>query len=106
MYQVSDWKSAKAGETSFAGRADPAVGTKVLWGDESKRVLGHSFSELTQIAAKPLVGREGQVILAKNNGMAEAATAAGITRRRIPRAEEVSVARGDKGEASAKALTV
>ena len=106
MYQVSDWKSSKAGDVSFAGRSDPSLGSKVLWGDESKRVLGHSFSELTQIAAKPLVGREGQVIMSRNNGMAEAATAAGITSRRLPRADEVSVSRAEKGADVAKALTV
>ena len=107
MYGASDWKSAKAGDTSFEGRADPTIGTKVLWGDESKKVLGHSFSELTQIAAKPLTGAGGEVILKHNNGMREAATIAGITRRRLPQAHEVSAHKGDAGaKAQAQALTV
>ena len=106
MMQISDWKSAKAGDTSFAGRADPAIGTEVLWGDASKKVLGHSFSELTQIAAKPLTGKGGEVIMSRNNGMQEAANSTGITQRRLPQAHEVTGARGDKGAQAAKALTV
>ena len=73
----------------------------------SKKVLGHSFSELTQIAAKPLTGAGGEVILKHNNGMREAATIAGITRRRLPQAHEVSAHKGDAGaKAQAQALTV
>jgi hypothetical protein len=107
MYQTNNWKSAKAGDTSFEGRADPTLGQKLLWGDESKKVLGRSFSELTQIASKPLLGAGGEVIMTRNNGMQEAANVAGITRRRIPQAHEVSAHRGDpQAKERATALTV
>lgn len=100
MYSTSNWKSAQAGDTSFVGRADPAVGTQVLWGDESKKVLGHSFSELTQIAAKPLSikRRDGsEATLTRNNGMREAATEVGITRRPLPQAHEATGDRKESG---------
>jgi hypothetical protein len=107
MYGASDWKSAKAGDTSFEGRADPALGQKLLWGDECKKVMGHSFSELAQVASKPLLGQGGEVILKHNNGMREAATVAGITRRRLPQVHEVSAHKGEPGaKERAQALTV
>lgn len=109
MMQINDWKSAKAGDTSFAGRADPALGQKLLWGDESKKVIGHSFAELTQIAQKPLAvkARDGsEKVLTRNNGMAEAATAAGLTRRRLPQAHEVTAAKAEPASKDrAQALT-
>lgn len=96
MYQIDNFKSAKPGESSFAGRADPSLGQKLLWGDECKRVMGHSFSELAQVAQKPLLGRGGEVIMKRNNGMVEAATAAGITKRVLPLAQDISRARGSR----------
>jgi hypothetical protein len=99
MYQIDDFKSAKAGDTSFAGRAAPGS-PQVLWGDESKKALGHSFAELTAIAAKPLSvkKRDGEVLtLTRNNAMREAATSIGITQRRLPKAHEVTAAKAEKG---------
>jgi hypothetical protein len=110
MYGVNNWKSAKEGDVSFAGRADPALGQKLLWGDECKKVMGHSFAELTQVAAKPLIisKRDGsQARLERNNGMRDAANEVGITRRRLPQAHEVTAHKGDKGaKEQAQALTV
>jgi len=96
MYQISDFKSAKAGDASFAGRSDPSLGSRVLWGDECKRVIGHSFSELTQVAQKPFLGRGGEVIMTRNNGMSDAATSAGTTRKPLPEPGERSQARGSR----------
>jgi hypothetical protein len=108
MYQIDDWKSAKAGDTSFAGRAP--VGQELLWGDGCKKVMGRSFAELTGLAAKPLVVEKrdgGQIRLERNNGMREAATEAGITARRLPKAGEVTAFKGEKGaQGKAQALTV
>jgi hypothetical protein len=109
MYQIDDWKSAKAGDTSFAGRAP--VGQELLWGDGCKKVMGRSFAELTGLAQKPLVvdkrDGSGQLRLDRNNGMREAATEAGITRRRLPKAGEVTAFKGEKGaDTKAQALTV
>lgn len=108
MMGIDDFKSAREGETSFAGRADPKTGTKVLWGDESKKVLGKNFAELTAVAQKPLevTARTGEVLkLERNNGMREAATESGITRRRLPKAHEVSAERSPAARAQAEALT-
>ena len=93
MYGINNFKSAKPGEVSFAGRSDPALGQKVLWGDECKQVFGQSFSQLTQTAAKPLAvpTRDGRILsITRNNGMVEAAEAAGITRSKLPRAGEIT----------------
>ena len=89
MYGINNFKSGKAGDTSFAGRADPTTGSRLLWGDESKQVLGHSFAELSSKAQKPLEVPGTSLKLTENNGMREAAREAGITRRKIPRAGEV-----------------
>jgi hypothetical protein len=99
MYKIDNFKSAKAGETSFAGRA-PAGAPQVLWGNESQKVLGKSFAELTQVAAKPFAvkKRDGsEIVLTRNNAMREAATEANITSRRLPQAHEVTAARSEKG---------
>jgi hypothetical protein len=107
MYQISDFKSAKAGDVSFAGRTAPG-GEKLLWGDDCKKVMGRSFAELTQVAQKPLTvkARNGEnLTLTKNNGMRDAATAAGITQRRLPQAHEVTAHRAEKG-AKEKAVSI
>jgi hypothetical protein len=109
MYQINDFKTAKAGETSFAGRADPSLGQRVLWGDESTKVLGHDFAALQTIAAKPLnvPTRDGRILtVTRNNAMADAAESAHITARRVPKVGEVTAARAEKGaKAAAQALT-
>lgn len=99
MYGINNFKSAKAGDTSFSGRA-PTGSQQVLWGDDSKKVLGKSFAELTQVAQKPFVlqKRDGSTVrLERNNAMREAATESNITRRRLPRAHEVSAHRSEPG---------
>lgn len=105
MMGISNFKSAKAGDTSFAGRAqeNEVLGTKVLWGDEvAKPVaqggLGQGFAQLTAAAQAPFVATRAdgsQVSLTSNNAMAEAATELGITSRPVPKAAEVRVASGD-----------
>jgi hypothetical protein len=99
MYKIDDFRSAKAGESSFEGRA-PAGAPQVLWGDESKKVLGKSFAELTQVAQKPFIARarDGRELrIDRNNAMREVATDAHITARRVPQAHEVTAARSEKG---------
>lgn len=106
MMGISNFKSAKGGDTSFAGRAaeeNETIGSRVLWGDEiAKPVnqggLGVPFNQLTMQAQQPLVVNRAdgsQVSLTSNNAMAEAATEMGVTARRIPKAAEISVASGD-----------
>lgn len=105
-YRIDNFKSAKAGDTSFAGRSDPN-GPQVLWGDDSRKVLGKSFAELAQVAARPfeMTTRTGaHVRLDKNNGMADAATSVGITSRRIPTAEFSAHKSETKSIERAKAL--
>jgi hypothetical protein len=105
-YRIDNFKSAKAGETSFAGRAEPGS-PQVLWGDDSRKVLGKSFAELSQVAAKPfeMTTRAGKhVKLEHNNGMRDAATNVGITRRRIPTAEFSAHKSEQKSVERAKAL--
>jgi hypothetical protein len=108
MYQISDWKSSKEGDTSFAGRAP--LGQELLWGDSCKKVMGRSFAELTGLAQKPLIvdkrDGSGQVRLDRNNGLREAATEAGITRRRLPKAGEVTAEPTAAAKAQAQSLTV
>jgi len=110
MYGINNWKSgAREGDMSFAGHADKALGMEVLWGNEVQKKMGRSFTELSGLAQKPLVvpKRDGSGVLRldRNNAMREAATEAGITRRRLPKAAEVSGA-PDTPKARAQALTV
>lgn len=109
MYRINNFRSARDGEASYGGDKGKEVGLEVLWGDQCQKKLGRSFAELTGIAQQPLVVAKrdgsGMLRLDKNNGMRQAATELGITRRHIPQAGEVS---GDKATAkeAAKALTV
>jgi hypothetical protein len=55
--------------------------------------MGRSFAELTSAAAKPLVIQKkdgGEVRHTRNNALADAATTAGITQRRLPPIAELS----------------
>lgn len=109
MYRINDFRSAREGEASFGGDKGKELGMEVLWGKDVEKKMGHSFAALSGQAQKPLVvpKRDGSGVLRldKNNAMREAATEAGITRRRLPLAGEVS---GDKATAKAQAqqLTV
>jgi len=105
--QTTNLKSARPGEVSFGGRAEPKSGMQLLWGDETKQALGKSFAEMTQAAHKPLTitRPDGKVITdTRNNGMRAIANETKITQRVLPRAVEVAVA--DKSDtAKAKAMT-
>src|ERR1700678_378924 len=48
MYKISNFRTARAGEAAHGGQTDTQG--RVLWGDESRKVLGKSFAELTQTA--------------------------------------------------------
>jgi hypothetical protein len=108
MYGISNFRSARPGEAAYGGDKARELGQEVLWGNDIQRKMGHSFSELTSLAAKPLVVNKrdgsGQVRLERNNAMREAATELGITRRRVPHAAEVSGA-ADTPKERAKSLT-
>jgi hypothetical protein len=92
---ISDFRSARAGDVSFAGRGqDAPLGTEVLWGNEVARhpgMGGRTFANLTQQAAQPLtvagVDPEVDPYLSINNGMRAAATTLGVTKRVLPPAE-------------------
>ena len=96
----ANFRTAREGEASFGGQAARDAGTEVLWGNESKAKLGKSFAELTNLAAKPLEVKKrdgsGTLRLDRNNAMREAAMEAGITRRRLPRAAELTREPGTK----------
>jgi hypothetical protein len=103
MYGINNFRSAKPGEAAYGGDKGKALGMEVLWGNDVQKTMGRSFAELSSAAQQPLHVR-GKT-LTRNNAMREAATEAGITRRRLPLAGEVSV---DKpaAKAQAQALTV
>lgn len=103
LMRLNNFRTAREGEAAYGGEAAKAAGTQVLWGDQSRRALGKSFSELMGAAAQPLTVR-GHT-LTRNNGMADAAESAGLTRRSVVPAAEVAVPRGEaKSEQKAKAL--
>lgn len=110
MYRISDFRSAREGEAAYGGNVKDVNGNGVLWGDQCRKVLGRSFSELSQIAQKPLVVERrdgsGAVTLTRNNALADAAESAGLTGRRLAKPGELSVAHEDKASAGiAKAIT-
>ena len=109
MMGISNWKSARMGESSFAGRGvDAPLGTEVLWGNEVAKhpaMAGRSFAQLATAAAQPLDARQLGITpekaavdpyLTKNNGMRAAATTLGVTKRALPPAE-ITGQMGDKG---------
>jgi hypothetical protein len=105
MMGGKNFRTAKAGEASFGGDVGKQNGMQVLWGDESRKVLGQSFAQLSANAHKPLVvpkrDGSGNLVLEKNNAMREAATEMGITRRRLPLAAEVMTDKESQGKAQA-----
>ena len=109
MMGVSNWKTARPGESSFAGRGvDAPLGTEVLWGNEVAKhpaMGGRSFAALTAEAARPLDTSQLSLSPEKaavdpfvrvNSGMRAAATTLGVTRKSLPPAEITAV----KGEAA------
>ena len=104
---ISNWNSAKEGESSFAGRAvqeNETVGSKVLWGNETEKVLGRALPQLIGMAQQPFhhTRPDGtEVTLTRNNALAEAASEMGITTRALPKAREITYAAGDTAPAKA-----
>ena len=113
MMSISNWKTARAGESSFAGRGqDAPIGTEVLWGTEIQKKMGMSMPQLTTAAASTLPQVEERIARAqgadaaardpyvkKHNGMRAAATTLGVTQHTLPPAE-ITAQRGDKGLAA------
>lgn len=92
--RLGNLRSARPGETSFAGRAQQEGSRgSVLWGSDIQKTLGRSMAQLAQSAAQPLNGQD-----VPNSGMRAAATEAGITARRTPVAER-TVHRADSAKA-------
>ena len=100
MMHIPNWKTARAGETGFAGRGqDAPLGTQVLWGNEVGKAPGFegkSFASLSAQAAQPLTEVAQRMApdvaakdpyIVKNNGMRAAATTLGVTRQVLPPAE-------------------
>lgn len=101
MMNVSNWRTARTGESSFMGRGvDAPLGTEVLWGNEVAKhpaMGGRSFAALTAAAGQPLTTLDKPVndpYVRVNNGMRAAATTLGVTRRTLPPAE-ITAARGE-----------
>lgn len=102
-FGLTNWRSARAGESSKPPMKGPN-GEQVLWGNEVQKAMpGQSFAGLAQTAqqqgAQPFVTKTGQRLIAPNNGMRAAATEMGITSRNIPKAER-TVAKSDMRAAS------
>jgi hypothetical protein len=103
LMKLRDLKTARAGEMAHPGVEAP-VGSKVLWGDECRQVFGRGFGELMGVAQKPLSvqTRGGETLtLNRNNGMADAATDAGLTQARflnkpLPAPADNAAARSDR----------
>lgn len=89
-YGQSDFRSAKAGETSVKS----AVGQKLLWGSDVKKELGMDMGQLTAQASQPfVVQRKDGSSETVPHGMRLAATELGITQRVLPPAGELTVSR-------------
>lgn len=93
MMQISDWKTARPGESSFAGRgAEAPLGTEVLWGAKAvEQKMGVPFANQMTAAAQPLTvpGRDpaSDPYVRVNSGMRAAANTLGLTRQVLPPAE-------------------
>ena len=90
MMNLSNFRSAKAGESSKV----PLQGAQVLWGNDVNKAMPNGMGAMTQMAAKQantvFKTTQGAVTL-PNNGMRQAATETGITKRPLPRAERTGV---------------
>ncbi len=86
---ISDFKTAREGETAFAGRAP--IGQELLWGNDIQRVMGRPLAEQINSAHTPLVApanvAANDPYLTINSGMRAAANTIGITARKTPQAE-------------------
>lgn len=89
-YGQSDFKSARAGETSVKS----PVGQKLLWGNEVKKELGMDMNALTAQASRPFTVTKGDGSTETvPHGMRLAATELGLTQRVLPPAGELTVSR-------------
>jgi hypothetical protein len=90
---IGDFKSARAGESSFAGRAEQGG---VLWGADVQKVLGVNVEQLTAAAARPLkvTYRDGHTESVNTSVMQELANE-GATHNVLPRPAELT---GDRRE--------
>jgi len=98
MMNIPDWKTARAGEQGFAGRAP--IGQELLWGDDVKAVMGKPMGEMVQAAQAPLVASVGQgpsdPYITNNNGLRALANTSPVLSTPLPKAE-ITRAAGDKG---------
>jgi len=95
---ISNWKTAREGESSFAGRGP--VGSEVLWGNDIEKVMGQPMAAQMAAASAPLnvPGKDPSKdpYLTVNNGMRYAANEIGLTRNNLPRAEVTKPMREEK----------
>jgi hypothetical protein len=91
MMRIDNWKTARSGETAFAGRGgDAPIGTEVLWGAKAvEQKMGVPFATQMAAAARPLaVDRpETDPYVRVNSGMRAAANTLGVTKQVLPPAE-------------------
>lgn len=86
---IGNFKDARPGESSFAGRG-AELGTEVLWGNDVKKHMGMSFDQLSNQAAAPFTVNRADgstATLTENNALKQVAVESGITMNRIPKAE-------------------
>lgn len=86
MYGQSDFKSARAGESSKAN----SQASQVLWGDKASRFLGRPLQQAHVPQQFNIQDREGNArVWTDKGGMATAADDIGITRSVLPPAERM-----------------
>lgn len=110
MMHISNFRSAREGEAAYGGDAKKKYGAEVLWGNDCQKVFNRSFAQMTNIAQQPTTyrNRDGskEITLTHNNGMRDAATEAGITKRRVAKPGELAVHKGDdRSSPVAKSIT-
>lgn len=101
MMGIDNFKTAKEGESAFAGRGtDAPPGSEVLWGGDAQKKLGMAFPALTEMAKRPLNVAAHDRYSQSNNGIAgvmnESSRLQRLASRATPLAGEVSSA--DKNE--------
>lgn len=107
---ISNWRSARPGDSSFAGRAsteggaDKPLGTEVLWGDaHAQRVMGKGTQQMVGEASRVIAPRNipaSDPYTRVNNGVRAVANTTRVFERVLPHAEVQGV-RGDPTKVSA-----
>ena len=86
---IANWKTAREGESSFAGRAP--IGQELLWGKDIEKTMGRPMAQQIAAAQAPLKlpGKDvaKDPYLTMNNGMRAVANEVGLTQGRLPKAE-------------------